>query len=104
MARTFVVGLVLVAACAKKDDGAPRPTAKSRESTGVGVVNAGLASAQGSAAESAKAALVAQQCALACGVHPENDPGQCTQRCATQCAATADLPGIDACAQRVASP
>ena len=67
-----VVGLVLLVSCEKKDD-APRPTAKNRD--GVGVINAGLASAQGGPLESAKSSLVAQQCALACGVRPENDPG-----------------------------
>lgn len=102
IARILVVGLVLLAACAKKEEGAPRPTVKSRE--GAGVVNAGLASAQGGPAESAKASLVAQQCALACGVHPENDPGLCTQRCAKECTTATDLSGIDACAQRIATP
>jgi hypothetical protein len=102
IARLLLVGLGLLASCAKKEEDAPRPTARSRE--GAGVVNAGLASAQGGAAESAKASLVAQQCALACGVHPENDPGQCTQRCAKECATSTDLPAIDACAQRIATP
>ncbi len=103
-ARIVVVAVALLAACAKKEEDAPRPVAKSREGAGAGVVNAGLASAQGGAAESAKSALVAQQCALACGVHPESDPGLCTQRCAKECATSSDLPAIDACAQRIATP
>ncbi len=104
IARILLVSLVLLAACAKKEEDAPRPTVKSREGAGVGVVDAGLASAQGGPAESAKASLVAQQCALACGVHPENDPGLCTQRCAKECTTATDLPGIDACAHRIATP
>lgn len=99
----LLVGLVLLASCAKSEE-APRPVAKSRGGAGEGVVNAGLASAQGGAAESAKASLVAQQCALACGLHPENDTGRCIQRCTKECATTADLAGIDACAHRIASP
>ncbi len=105
MTRFLLVGLVFLASCAKKEEeDAPRAVARSRERAGAAVVNAGLASAQGGPAESAKASLVAQQCALACGVHPENDPGQCTQRCAKECATSADLAGIDACAQRIATP
>ena len=96
-----VVGLVLLVSCEKKDE-APRPTSKSRD--GAFAVNAGLASAQGGPLESAKSSLVAQQCALACGVRPENDPGLCTQRCAKECMSATDLPGIDACAQRIATP
>lgn len=95
-----VLGIALLVGCEKKDDA--RPTASKRD--GAGVVNAGLASSQGGASDSAKAALVAQQCALACGVRPENDPGLCTQRCAKECLSATDIPGIDACAQRIAAP
>lgn len=99
----LVLGIVLLGACEKKD--VPRATGSTGSNRdGAGVVNAGLASAQGGASESAKAALVAQQCALACGVRPENDPGLCTQRCAKECMSAADIPGIDACAQRIAAP
>jgi hypothetical protein len=109
IARVVVVvaGFMLLVACEKKDDaprarGATGSTVKNRD--GVGAVNAGLASAQGGVLDSAKSALVAQQCALACGVRPENDPGLCTQRCAKECLTATDLPGVDACAQRVANP
>ena len=95
----IVVVLVLLASCSRKEE-APRPSGKARE----GAVNAGLASGQGGAAESGKSALVAQQCALACGVRPENDPGLCTQRCLKECMSATDLAGVDACAQRVAAP
>lgn len=105
---TRIVVLVLLAALAgcEKKDGAPRPTGtgSSTASRGVGVVNAGLASAEGGALETAKSSLVAQQCALGCGVRPENDPGLCTQRCLKECINERDVSAIDACAQRIASP
>jgi len=97
----LVVGLAGLAACEKKDD-APRATGATGK--GVGVVNGGLASAEGGALGTAKSSLVAQQCALACGVRPENDPGLCTQRCAKECLSATDLVGIDACASRIANP
>ena len=118
IARIVVlVSLVLVAvassACEQKSD-PPRPSGTSGASGasgasgtsrgGVGVVNGGLAHVDGGALGTAKSSLVAQQCALACGVRPENDPGLCTQRCASECLSASDIAGIDACAQRIANP
>ncbi len=71
---------------------------------GVAAANNGLALGQGGPAQSAKATLVAQQCALECGVHPELDPGLCTQKCATECMSATDLASIEACAKRLAAP
>ena len=102
IARLAVLSLVFLVACEKKED-VPREAGKTGKSS-EGAVNAGLASAQGGAVEGAKSALIAQQCSLACGVHPESDPGLCTQRCLKECMSATDLPGIDACAQRVAAP
>jgi hypothetical protein len=104
-----LVPLVLLVAsfcaCEQKSD-APRGsgTSGATRPSGVGVVNGGLASVEGGALETAKSSLVAQQCALACGVRPENDPGLCTQRCAKECLGATDIAGIDACAQRIANP
>jgi len=105
IARIAVLSLVFLLACEKKED-VPRPTGKTGKTgkSSEGTVNAGLASPQGGAVEGAKSSLVAQQCSLACGVHPETDPGLCTQRCLKECMSATDLPGIDACAQRVAAP
>lgn len=92
-------------ACEQKSD-PPRATGTSG-TTGTsrgGVVNGGLAHVEGGALGTAKSSLVAQQCALACGVRPENDPGLCTQRCAQECLSATDIAGIDACAQRIANP
>jgi hypothetical protein len=97
--RILLSAFVILVACAcdKKED-APRPTGKTREA----VVNAGLASADGGMSEGAKSALVAQQCAIACGVHPELDG--CTQTCAKECMSASDLGAVDTCARRIATP
>jgi hypothetical protein len=112
IARIAVLALVLLAACGKKEDApgsSPGSASTSSAATGtarkgVGVVSGGLASTDGGALGTAKSSLVAQQCALACGVRPENDPGLCTQRCAKECMSASDIDGIDACAQRIAAP
>jgi hypothetical protein len=95
--RIALVTLVLLLACDKREE-TPRPNGRTRD----GVVNAGLASADGGMVESAKSSLVAQQCAIACGVHPELDG--CTQTCARECMTAADIAAIDACAKRIATP
>lgn len=93
MRIAFVV-VVLLAAC---DDKKP---AQRSEKTRESVVNAGLASTDGGMNEAAKSALVAQQCSLACQLHPEID--DCTTKCAKQCMTAADLAAVDACANGVA--
>jgi hypothetical protein len=101
----LVVGLVVLVSCSKKEEEAPRATGATGAGGGkAGIVNAGLASSQGGMAESAKASLLAQQCSIACGVRPENDPGVCTRKCVAECASATDLAGIDTCAQRIAAP
>jgi len=49
-----------------------------------------------------KSAIVAQQCALACGAKPGIDSTPCTHRCIAECASASDLVAIDACASKTA--
>lgn len=97
--RFALLALLLAVACEKKETNDPP---QARGSTRENLVNAGLASADGGMVESAKASLVAQQCAMACAVHPEIEG--CTERCTKECASATDLSGVDACAKRVATP
>jgi hypothetical protein len=96
MRAAVLASFVLLLGCDDKKSAAPPPERR-REA----LVNAGLASSDGGMTESAKASLVAQQCSIACTLHPENEG--CTQTCAKQCLTATDIPAIDACARGVAS-
>jgi hypothetical protein len=100
LALAFALSLSL-AACTKPDpapaqDGA-RDAGRSTDILGKGA----LAEPQGMV-QQGKSAIVAQQCALACGAKPGIDSTPCTHRCIAECASASDLVAIDACASKTA--
>lgn len=83
-------------ACPKKE---PPVTGEAGPQTAL--AERGLADPHGLAAPG-KGALLAQQCALACGARLAIDTGACTHACLAACASAADIAAIDACAAKTA--
>jgi hypothetical protein len=100
----FAVGLfaLLTTACEKKPE-RTSPSADAGPGGKLQAVDRALGAGMGGAVDQGKGAVVAQQCALACGAKPGIDPGTCTAACVKTCAAEKDLAAIDACTSRVAA-
>ena len=92
---------VLAAACTKSEPAPPHETTRDAGAAADLLGKDGLAAPQGMAAQG-KGAIVAQQCALACGAKPGIDSTPCTHACIAACGSAVDVAAIDACAAKTA--